>query len=897
MPGKWRKLMNVTIRSKMIILIIVAASSILYVGYTGYDSSRSALFNFKLTADEKIPSITAIMNYSTRLVCLSKKANEIVANYGDTSTLEVDFNDVRSAFLTSYEVLRKIKFNAQIKMRIEAAGEKNKIFVNCADTMVEKHKFRKKFMTKENGILTPLNAFLTAREFEHVSWADQLEKNISAGDEFRGQVDHAICMFGRWIENNGSDDAELKAIFDKFKEPHKKFHETASKINAAMKEAAGIETAKKIFDSETLPLLKQINHIFDECRFYTVTKYLETTTVIDRNLDKLSALNEELRVEFENINDTIDKEINGFVEKSSIDIDSSAGQIFTIGTGAFLILLALGYTIGKSIISVNKFLIEESKKLTRSVQEGDLDARGDAGKTNFEFRGVIEGINGIMDSLIKPLNLTAEYVDRISKGDIPEKITDEYKGDFKKIINNLNQCINAVKGLITDTNSLAASAKAGKLADRADASRHQGDFKKIVEGFNGTLDAVTGPLSTAAKYVDRISKGDIPEKIKEEYKGDFNELKTNLNRCIDAIDKLVADSSGLAKTAVDGELDGRADLSKHQGDFKKIVKGINDMLDAVIKPIQEAVRCLAEMAEGNLAVEMSGEYKGEHAILKNSLNATINSMNEILGHVYISADQVNTGSRQVSDASQALSQGATESASSLEEISSSMQQINSQIEKTAANSMEADNLASAAKISAEAGSEKMGQMTGAMNEINESASNISKIIKTIDEIAFQTNLLALNASVEAARAGRHGKGFTVVAEEVRSLAQRSAKAAKETAEMIENSMKKAGDGTRIAAETAGSLNEMVVRIKRISDIIGEIAAASKEEALGIHQINQGLGQVDQVTQQNTATAEESAAASQELSAQAVELKGMLEKFRLKNSDGGETVSAYLEDRT
>jgi len=888
--------MNVTIRSKIIVLIIVAASSILFVGYKGYESSRSALVDFKLTADEKIPSITAIMNYSTKLVCFSKKANEIVGSYEDTSKLEAQFSDVKKDFIDSYEMLTKIKFTENIKKLIEAAGPKSKDIITYADTMVEKHKFRKKFVTKENGIHTPVNAFLTAREFEHFSWAGQLEKAISAGEQFRGQADHAICMFGRWIENERSDDSELKVILDKFREPHKKFHETASKINAAVKETNGIEIAWKIFNSETVPLLKEINHIFDECRFHTITKYLETATIIEQNHQKLSDLNEELRLEFEKINESIDKEINLFAERSSLDIDSSAVLIIAAGTGAFLILLALGYVTGKSIAGVNKFLIEESKKLAKAVNDGDLGVRGDAEKTNFEFRGVIEGINKIMDSFIKPLNHTAEYVDRISKGDIPEKITDEYKGDFKKIINNLNRCIDAVKELINDTNGLAASAVAGKLSERADASKHHGDFKKIVEGVNDTLDAVIGPLSTAARYVDRISRGDIPEKITDEYKGDFNELKNNLNQCIDAIGKLIDDSSGLAKTAVNGELDERADLSRHHGDFKKIVKGVNDTLDAVIKPIQEAVRCLSEIAEGNLALEMSGEYRGEHAVLKNSLNATIDSMNEILGQVYISADQVNTGSRQVSDASQALSEGATASASSLEEISSSMQQINSQIEKTAANSMEADNLASAAKISAEAGSEKMGQMMCAMNDINESASNISKIIKTIDEIAFQTNLLALNAAVEAARAGRHGKGFTVVAEEVRSLAQRSAKAAKETAEMIENSRKKAGDGTRIASETAGSLNEMVGQIKRISDIIGEIAAASKEEALGIHQINQGLGQVDQVTQQNTATAEESAAASQQLSAQAVELKGILEKFKLKNNGGEKTVSAYIEKR-
>ena len=269
-----------------------------------------------------------------------------------------------------------------------------------------------------------------------------------------------------------------------------------------------------------------------------------------------------------------------------------------------------------------------------------------------------------------------------------------------------------------------------------------------------------------------------------------------LNRLIEAIDMLTEDTDMLSKAAVEGKLSTRADVARHQGEYRKVIEGFNATLDAVIKPVNEASACLQEMAGGNLDVEMKGDYKGDHAVIKENLNATLASLNDILNQFSSAVDQMTTGARQVSGSSQSLSQGATESASSLEEISASMHELTSQTNMNAENATQASQLAVQAKISAEKGDAEMGNMVRAMNDINESASSISKIIKAIDEIAFQTNLLALNAAVEAARAGKHGKGFAVVAEEVRNLAQRSAAAARETAEMIEGSIKKTEAGAR-----------------------------------------------------------------------------------------------------
>ena len=241
------------------------------------------------------------------------------------------------------------------------------------------------------------------------------------------------------------------------------------------------------------------------------------------------------------------------------------------------------------LLAAMKNMVDKFKQITSDIDmlsdaavRGKLATRADVSKHEGDYQKIVQGINDTLDAVIGPLNVSAEYVDRISKGDIPPKITDEYKGDFNEIKNNLNSCIDAVNALVADSNALEFAAVEGKLATRADAARHQGDFRKIVDGVNNTLDAVIRPLNVAAEYVDRISKGDIPPKITDTYKGDFNEIKINLNNCIDNVNAMVVDANMLAEAAVQGNLATRADATKHQGDFRKIVEGVNNTMGSIV---------------------------------------------------------------------------------------------------------------------------------------------------------------------------------------------------------------------------------------------------------------------------------------------------------------------------
>ncbi len=302
--------------------------------------------------------------------------------------------------------------------------------------------------------------------------------------------------------------------------------------------------------------------------------------------------------------------------------------------------------------------------------------------------------------------------------------------------------------------------------------------------------------------------------------------------------------------------------------------------------IKEQAKAAEQIAAGDLTVEV--HVRSEKDLLGRKLYEMVHNNNELISSIATSSEQVAVGAKQVSDASMALSQGATEQASAVEELTASLEQIGSQTNLNANNANQANELAVTAKESAVKGNQQMKEMLKAMEDINESSANISKVIKVIDDIAFQTNILALNAAVEAARAGQHGKGFAVVAEEVRNLAARSANAAKETTEMIEGSIKKAEGGTRIAKDTAGALDSIVTGVEKVAVLVGDIATASNEQALGIAQVNQGIFQVSQVVQTNSATSEESASASEELSSQASALKETVSKYKLKKNSGSQS---------
>ncbi|MBD5532180.1 MAG: HAMP domain-containing protein [Lachnospiraceae bacterium] len=338
------------------------------------------------------------------------------------------------------------------------------------------------------------------------------------------------------------------------------------------------------------------------------------------------------------------------------------------------------------------------------------------------------------------------------------------------------------------------------------------------------------------------------------------------------VKKLVEAASKLAKGDVD------VDCAKINNDD---LGALMDEFAEMVKETKTQAQIADMVAKGDLTIQVNP--RGDKDLLGTALYRLVKDNNEILGNIKESTMQVTVGSEQVASASQSLAQGATEQASALQQVTASMDEIAERTKQNASQASQADELAHSVRAMAISGNDQMKSMISAMNDINESSETISKVIKTIDDIAFQTNILALNAAVEAARAGVHGKGFAVVAEEVRNLAAKSASAAGETASMIEDSIHKVNNGTKIAEGTAQALDEIVVSIEKVVNLISTIATASNDQATAVSQVDQAIGQVSQVVQTNSATSQQCAAASEELSNQAAMLRSMMANYKLNSS--------------
>ena len=444
-----------------------------------------------------------------------------------------------------------------------------------------------------------------------------------------------------------------------------------------------------------------------------------------------------------------------------------------------------------------------------------------------------------------------------------------------------------IRSLIDDMNEMSTQHDLGDIDVQVPAEKYEGAFRTMATGVNTMVAGHITVKKKAMACVNAFGEGDFDAPLDR-----FPGKKAFINDTIEGVRanlKAISKELGeLIDASKDGDLSRRGDARAFKGDWSEMIAGVNAILDAILDPIAEAADVLDKVADRDMTARVTGDYKGEHARIKNALNKAIANLDDGLGQVASSSEQVAGAAEQISSGSQSLAQGTSEQASTLEEVSANLRELGAGSEQSAANAREAKGLSDRARQGADTGLDSMKRLSEAMERIKASSDETGKIVKTINEIALQTNLLALNAAVEAARAGDAGKGFAVVAEEVRNLAMRSAEAAKTTAQLIEESVENAEGGVKLNSEVYQNLEEIARQVVQVSDVMDEIAASADQQNRGVEQINVAVEQMNQVTQQTAANAEESSSASEELTAQAEEMRHLVGQYRIS---GGRELAA------
>ncbi|MBE6011418.1 MAG: HAMP domain-containing protein [Lachnospiraceae bacterium] len=487
-----------------------------------------------------------------------------------------------------------------------------------------------------------------------------------------------------------------------------------------------------------------------------------------------------------------------------------------------------------SLIEVFQTLLSEINNTSIRLTEGDIYARIDQNKFEGSYADVAENINKTYDELsgeiLEILNSIREYAD----GNF-EKNIKRFKGESQFIHETIDEVQLNLKSINNDLQSIIENTIKGEFSYRADESKYKGDWQNIAHGLNKLMDAVNEPVSEVASVLEDVARADFSTSVKGDYTGVFNTVKQAVNKTILSTSEYIRDIS----------------------------------------------EKLTSIANKNLDIYIDKEYIGEFQMVKDNLNKIITNFNKLFAEFNSSAEQVADGANQVSNSSLNLANSTNLQARAVESLNHTVNTVAVKVTENAENAKQANILTEKAQQSGTESQKEMSDMLQVMKDIELASNNISKIIKVIEDISFQTNLLALNASVEAARAGVHGNGFAVVAEEVGTLAGRSKEAALETAELIEKTISIVSKGTRTAETTALSLNTIVDEVSKVSKLINNVSEASKEQENSINNIKAATEQISSVTQQNSATSEEAASSAEELSSQSEVFKNAIAAFNYR----------------
>ncbi len=484
-------------------------------------------------------------------------------------------------------------------------------------------------------------------------------------------------------------------------------------------------------------------------------------------------------------------------------------------------------------------------------------------------------------SILNPLHATVVLLADVAKGRFDRTLpprTDE----LGRLIGSVNTVASTLVGFTAAQEEMARQHQAGAISFRIDESRFEGAYAEMAKSTNELVGSQIDLNMRIVGVVGRYANGDFSETI-EPLPGE----KAVVNQAIDEVksrlsairDQILA----LSGAASRGDFSMRGDEQQFEHAFREMVVGLNSLMHAANRGIEAVSNTLAALAKGDLTCAMQGDFEGRFAQMQVAANATVDNLSGIVTGIKTAVESITQAAQEIASGNQDLSQRTEEQAASLEETASSMEELTATVRQNAENAKQANQLAAGARDVATSGGSVVAQVVTTMAAISASSRKMDEIIGVIDGIAFQTNILALNAAVEAARAGEQGRGFAVVASEVRALAQRSAAAAREIKSLIQDSAQNVETGTGLVGKAGSTMDDIVTQVRRVTDIMGEISAASAEQSSGIEQVNTTVTQMDQTTQQNAAMVEEATAAARSLEEQARGLMQAVSTFRLRST--------------
>jgi methyl-accepting chemotaxis protein len=448
------------------------------------------------------------------------------------------------------------------------------------------------------------------------------------------------------------------------------------------------------------------------------------------------------------------------------------------------------------------------------------------------------------------------------------------------VLRAIQQTREAVTGLKDGLEEMARQHDAGTVSFRTDVSQLQGEYRIVAESINTLVhDHITAAL-TAGELANRYASGDLSQDFPR-MPGEKQVLMHAMDSVKTSIQGISAEILRISQAAVHGDFSVRGDEARFEFGFREMVANLNQLMATADGNLGSLSQLLRGIAEGDLSVRMHGDYQGVFARMRDDANTTVANLTGIVGRIQQATGNINTAASEIATGNSDLSRRTEQQAASLEETAASMEELTSTVRQNADHARQANQLAIGAADVASSGGQVVGEVVNTMGQIEESSRRIAEIISVIDGIAFQTNILALNAAVEAARAGEQGRGFAVVASEVRTLAQRSAAAAKEIKDLIDDSVGKVNQGSTLVRRAGSTMQEIVNSVQRVTGIMAEISAASQEQTAGIEQVNQTVMQMDEATQQNAALVEEASAAARAMEEQANQLADAVAVFRLE----------------